>query len=206
MDICSTSYQRNWRRHRSEAGLDRFIAYEEWLTCKPFTTPPAETKPIDNQHNLADWHLMQSLVDGALQHLQAKWRVPLESVTWTHDGLAKLLQPYASILDLEPGWDGDTASPILRETWNRAHDVLLLLVHALEPAGLQKIRSPEVFPRPDGGLDLTWPGRNAFLIIDIPARGEGNCRWAYRSRQGTRINNWLEPGEIDQFVLDFVRK
>lgn len=86
------------------------------------------------------------------------------SVSLRHTWLASYMEVQINdLLRLQPGWDGRRAQPPTDAAVGSAVDLLFAVADDLS-------LPPQVFPLPDGGLQLEWHAR-ASVEIEVDAEG-----------------------------------
>lgn len=99
-----------------------------------------------------------------------------------------------SLLRLQAGWDGRRASPLTVEAVSSAVDLLFTLASDLSLA-------PQMFPLPDGGLQMEW---HAGRSIEIEVDATGAAHLLVADEGGILTNEALVPG--DQGLLARARR
>ncbi len=97
----------------------------------------------------------------------------------------------------QPGWDGDSAEPVSRDTFLNAFRFLESL-----PFGIQK---PSVGVEPDGHVTLEWY-KSPRHTLSISVSPDGFLY--YSALMGLRKTNGSEPffGEVPKIVLELIGK
>ena len=119
---------------------------------------------------------------------------PLEEVE-------KVIKSYRAILELKEDWDGEGASVIAAETWQRAVTFLRRNLLALwEKKGIQ-VESPSIVPLNDGSLDIHWKVDRRELLVNVPPDPHKRATYYGDNRQGGNVvegdldidaqNHWL---------------
>lgn len=98
------------------------------------------------------------------------------------------------LLQLRPGWDGRGAQPPTDEAVEATIGVLFAVTDDLS-------LPPQVFPLPDGGLQLEW---HAGASVEIEVDGEGSAHVLATDEVGRIVlNGEMEP--VDETLLGIVR-
>lgn len=82
------------------------------------------------------------------------------------DGAERLEARFAELAELREGWDGYGAQPIDRHALVFAETVIRDTLKAGWP-------TPEVFPVPNGGVQLEWGAGSMELELEIEPGGQG---------------------------------
>ena len=113
----------------------------------------------------------------------------------------RIIQSSRAVLELKEDWDGEGASAITRETWQRAVTFLRRNVLALwERNGIQ-VESPSIVPLNDGSLDIHWKVARRELLVNVPPEPGKRATDFGDNRQGGNVvegdldidahNHWL---------------
>ncbi|OFW10423.1 MAG: hypothetical protein A3G20_03005 [Acidobacteria bacterium RIFCSPLOWO2_12_FULL_59_11] len=171
-------------------GLEKPYVYFPW-TCsypQPFLqrSDPTEVRKTAQEHfgNVIAQILSVRL---DVQH-------PLEEAE-------QVIESSRAVLELEEDWDGEGASAITEETWQRA--VTFLRRNALglwEKKGV-RVESPSIVPLNDGSLDIHWKVARKELLVNIPPDPGKRATYYGDNRQGGNVvegdldtdapNHWL---------------
>jgi hypothetical protein len=84
-----------------------------------------------------------------------------------------------SLLRLRPGWDGHRALPLTDEAVGSAITVLFALTNDLS-------LPPQVFPLPDGGLQMEW---HAGQSVEVEIDGAGEAHALIADEAGALVMN-----------------
>lgn len=177
-----------------------------WNTAECLTQPSEFHAPIDRNalaHAIDDALLRQyAVLFSRIQpNRQAKaWHFADHAARWTHNDIETLVAPYTGMLSLKPGWDGEQAPKISRRTWNKAKDLLSVLLNAIRD---QSMRPPELHATRGGDIDLMWTKEDSFLVITVPSESK-DAYWVLGSRKGAKAHNWLDISDVDALILEYV--
>ncbi len=72
------------------------------------------------------------------------------------------------ILSWEDDWDGEGSPGYAQATWDRA--IAFVICNAMRLYSLQGVRvvAPDVWPGPDGSIDIRWQNKGRDLLINVP--------------------------------------
>lgn len=114
-------------------------------------------------------------------------------VEWAAQELTRLRK-------LSRGWDGDRANPITQEALYGAVWVLSALLD-------EHSRRPQIFPLPDGGIQVEWYAEGDEIEVEIDRTGEAHV--LAESAEGTTLAEGTfdpqSPGEMVSLVAKIVR-
>jgi len=82
--------------------------------------------------------------------------------------LGMAIEASASMLDLEPDWDGDDARRIAPETFKRMKEFLLDVEGSASREYERPVLSPRISPCPDGSIDCHWKCHHFELLLNVP--------------------------------------
>jgi len=74
----------------------------------------------------------------------------------------------AKILNLKENWDGEGGKRYNEETLDRAAEFIKKLSFYLWRKTQKLISSPNIFPGPDGSIDIHWKNAKFDLLVNIP--------------------------------------
>ena len=101
------------------------------------------------------------------------------------NSVAESVRASRSIIDLEDDWDGEGSPGYDEAVWERAGRFVLNNALQLWRESGRVIRPPDIFPGPDGSLDLLWESGEATLLVNVPPQPDMPVKWFGSLKDGT---------------------
>lgn len=109
----------------------------------------------------------------------------------------RIAERLAQLTSLVAGWDGADAQAIDRAAVTTAATVLAQVT----PAGLPE---PELFPVPDGGIQIEWRAGPVEIELEIEPHGQAAVFVCDDEQAGQKIDGEL-PADLSRFALALAR-
>jgi len=85
--------------------------------------------------------------------------------------IVEKLQESKKILDLKDDWDGENSIAYLEETWTNATTFLFNYAKEIYKDINKVIDLPNIYPGPDGSIDIDWETETYGILINILPAG-----------------------------------
>lgn len=178
------------------------IADTPWISAKSPSPPPIYACPYpkvgflhrpDPDEVRTAAHELRNVIAQFLS-VRLVVRHPLEEVD-------RVIHSSRTLLELKEDWDGEGASPISEETWNRAARFLRNNASTLWGKYATRVESPSIVPLNDGSIDIHWKIARRELLVNIPPDPEKRATYYGDNKQGGNVvegdldidaqNHWL---------------
>lgn len=107
-----------------------------------------------------------SVLSATVVHSDRGWLSPAEQTMAIHTVRSWVAAHLAPLRALPHNWDSYGGRPVDELAAQAAEQLITQLL-------LQRVRAPEFFPRPDGGLSIEWHGPTVELAIELPPGAPG---------------------------------
>ena len=122
-------------------------------------------------------------------------RDPLEEVD-------RVILSSRALLELKEDWDGEGASTISEETWNRAVRFLRNNAATLWEKYAKRAESPSIVPVNDGSIDIHWKIARRELLVNIPPNpGKRATYYGDNKQGGNVVEGDLDVGAQNHWLL-----
>jgi hypothetical protein len=101
------------------------------------------------------------------------------------NSIAEAVRASRSVLDLKDDWDGEGSPSYDEAVWERAGRFVLNNALQLWRESGRVIRPPDIFPGPDGSVDLLWESGEATLLVNVPPQPDMPVKWFGSLKDGT---------------------
>lgn len=111
------------------------------------------------------------------------------------------------ILDLETGWDGESADKISPAIFNSAMNFIKLYFNELFTLNLI-VKTPIISPVNDGSVDILWQNASAKLLINISDESIGYYYGISfnKTREPNDFNGKISILYVEPFFTDWLKK
>lgn len=104
-----------------------------------------------------------------------------------------------NILELKEGWEGKGSKGYKIETWRKLESFLINLNRRANLQYTFQLKTPQIYPGTDGGIDLHWKEDNYELFLSIPEEDDDVI-----SYYGDDYGNYVLEGSSDINDVDVI--